>query len=130
MGELVKEDAGSLKSGRYVLFDGIACVVKSVQVSKTGKHGHAKARIEAVGLIDGRKIIKVMPGHDSVDVPIIEKKIAQVLSIQGDKATVMDMENYETFEMAIPEDLKESVKEGSQVMYWTVLDDKIMKQVK
>lgn len=130
MAELVKEDAGSLKAGRYVLFDGIACVVKSVQVSKTGKHGHAKARIEAVGLIDGRKIIKVMPGHDSVDVPIIEKKTAQVLSIQDDKATVMDMENYETFEMKIPEDLKESVKEGSQVMYWTVLDDKIMKQVK
>lgn len=130
MAEFKKEHAGGLKSGNYVMFNGIACLVKSVQVSKTGKHGHAKARIEAVGIVDGRKIIKIMPGHDPVDVPIIEKKTAQVLSIHGDKATVMDMESYETFEMSIPEELKDKLQEGSQVMYWTVLDEKMMKQIR
>jgi len=130
MGEVKRESAGDLKPGRYVIFDNIACIVRDVQTSKTGKHGHAKARIEAVGIMDGRKIIKVLPGGDPVDVPIIEKKTAQVLSIQENKASVMDMESYETFELEIPEDMAGQVKEGSQVMYWTVLDQKLMKQVR
>jgi translation elongation factor P/translation initiation factor 5A len=33
----------------------------------------------AVGLIDGKKRNLVLPGHDSVEVPIIEKKDAQIL---------------------------------------------------
>ncbi len=130
MGETKKETAGDMKPGKYVIFEGIACIVRDVQTSKTGKHGHAKARIEAIGILDGRKIIKVLPGGDPLDVPIIEKKTAQVLSISGNKASVMDMESFETFEMTIPDDLKESVKEGVQVMYWTVLEEKLMKQVR
>lgn len=130
MADIKKEHAGGLKAGNYVIFEGAAYIVKSVQISKTGKHGHAKARIEAVGIMDGKKVVKIMPGHDAVDVPIIEKKNAQVLSIHGDKASVMDMDSYETFDMDIPEDLKGQVQEGSQVLYWTVMDDKVMKQVK
>ncbi len=80
--------------------------------------------------MNDKKIIKIMPGHEAVDVPIIEKKNAQVLSIQDGKATVMDMDSYETFEMKIPKELEDQVHEGSQVMYWTVLDDKLMKQVR
>lgn len=130
MADMKQDSAVSLKPGRYVIFDGVAYIVKSNQISRPGKHGHAKCRIEAVAIMGGKKVVKIMPGHDSVDVPIIEKKTAQVLSIQGDKANVMDMENYETFEIDIPEDLKEQVKEGSQILYWGVINDKIMKQVK
>ena len=130
MTEIKQEPATSLKPGRYVIFEDIACTVKSVQLSKPGKHGSMKCRVEAVGIMDGRKIIKVMPGSENVSVPIIEKKNAQVLSIQGDKATVMDMDNYETFDLNIPEELKDQVKEGCQVMYWEVLNDKLMKQLR
>lgn len=122
--------AGSLKSGSSVVFDGIACTVKRVDKGKTGKHGAAKCRIEAIGMIRGEKIIKVMPASDKVDVPIIEKKNAQVLSIQGDMANVMDMESYETFDIKIPEELKGQIVEGSQVLYWIILGEKIIKQVK
>lgn len=128
--ETRQTDASSLKDGSYVILDDVPCVVKSIQTSKTGKHGHAKCRIEAIGMVDQRKIIKVMPGHEKVDVPIIEKRSAQVLSVNGDKANVMDSESYETFEIDIPEDLKGQVTEGSNVMYWIVLDKKVIKQVK
>ena len=101
-----------------------------MQISKTGKHGHAKCRVEAVGVLDDQKIIKVMPGRDKVDVPLIEKKTAQVLSISNDTASVMDMETYETFELKIPDELKGQVKEGSQVLYWIVMNEKVMKQLK
>ncbi len=128
--ETRQTNASSLKEGSYVILDDIPCIIKSIETSKTGKHGHAKCRIEAIGMIDGRKIIKIMPGHDKVDVPIIEKRSAQVLSIKGDKANVMDTENYETFDIDIPEELKDQVTEGSQVLYWIVMDKKVIKQVK
>jgi len=130
MENTVQVDAGSLKPGRYVVFDGEACVVKSIQTSRPGKHGHAKCRIEAVTLKDSRKIIKVMPGHDKVASPIIDKKTAQILSVNGDTANVMDMETYETFDLKIPEELQGQVVEGAQVLYWVMLGEKIMKQVK
>jgi len=122
--------AGSLKQGSYVIFDGIACTIKSIQTSKTGKHGHSKCRIEAVGMIEPKKIIKIMPAGDKVDIPIIDKKTAQVLSISGNKANVMDMETYETFDLEIPDEFKDKLQEGSKVAYWNVLGQKIIKQVK
>jgi len=130
MEDTIQDIATSLKPGKFVVFDGIACEVRSVQISKTGKHGHAKCRVEAIGIKDGRKIIKIMPGHDNVLIPIIEKKNAQVLSVHGDMANVMDMENYETFDLPIPEEFKSQVQEGVQVNYWTVLGEKLMKQVR
>lgn len=130
MSETTLAIATSLKPGRYVIFDGKACVVRSVQISKPGKHGHAKCRVEAITVIGDQKIIKVIPGHDNVEVPIIEKETAQVMSINADIATVMDMKTYETFELPIPEELKKEIKEGSQVLYWTMMGQKVMKQVK
>lgn len=124
------QSIGSLQKGSYVVIEGVACKVSSTQTSRPGKHGHAKVRMDAVGLIDGKKRIVVAPGHDNAEVPIVEKKTAQVLSIQDDMANVMDSETYETFDMKIPEELKGQVVEGCSVLYWIILNDKVMKQVK
>lgn len=129
-GEKKQTHIGSLKKGSYVIIEGIACVVKDVQTSKPGKHGHAKCRVEAVGLIDEQKKIIVAPAHDKVDVPIIVKKTAQVLSINGDMANVMDMETYETFDLKIEDELKDKVSEGVQVVYWVIINERIMKSLK
>lgn len=130
MGETVPKSVGSLQKGNYVVIDGVASIVTDTQTSRPGKHGHAKVRLVAVGIIDGKKREVVMPGHDNIDVPIIEKKTAQVLSITGDTANVMDSESFETFDLKIPEELKDSCKEGSNILYWIILNDKVMKQVK
>jgi translation initiation factor 5A len=71
-----------------------------------------------------------MPGHDKIPVPIIDKLNAQVLSVSGSNANVMDMESYETFDLKIPGELKNKVIEGSTVLYWDILGEKVMKQVK
>ena len=55
---------GSIKDGAYIIIDGLPCTVKSVQVSKTGKHGHAKCRIEAVGIIGDRQMHQI--GGDGI----------------------------------------------------------------
>ena len=120
---------GSLQKGNYVVIEGAACRVVDTQTSRPGKHGHAKVRLAGRGLIDEKKRVIVLPGHDNIDVPIVEKKNAQVLSISGDSANVMDAENYETFDLAIPEELKADIAEGAQIVYWEILNDKVMKQV-
>ena len=130
MGETKLAGVNSLKEGSYIIMGDAACIIKSMQTSKTGKHGHAKCRIEAVGILDGKKRIEVFTSHDNVKVPIIEKKNAQVLSIKGDIANIMNMETYETFDLKIPEELKEQAKEGSIIIYWEILNDKVMKQIK
>ncbi|HLC85538.1 MAG TPA: translation initiation factor IF-5A [Candidatus Nanoarchaeia archaeon] len=121
---------GELSKGSYVLIDGAPCKVTDLQVSKSGKHGHAKARITAVGVLDEKKRIIVAPSHDHIDVPIVDKRNASVLSVTGNSANVMDSETFETFDMAIPEELQGQITEGIQIVYWTVMGDKVMKQIK
>ena len=122
--------AGSVKEGDTIMVGGAPCRVVGVQRSKPGKHGAAKARIVAVGIIDGKKRDVVMPGHEKVQVPMVEKKNAQVLSVSGNTANVMDAETYETFDLEIPEELQGQVKEGMQVLYWLIMGHKLLKQVK
>ena len=83
-----------------------------------------------IGIFDDKKRDVVMPGSDRVEVPLVEKRSAQVLSISGDNANVMDMETYEAFDLKIPEELKSTVHDGIQILYWVILDQKLMKQVK
>ncbi len=123
--------ADAVKVGRYIIVDGMACVVKSIQISKTGKHGHSKARVEAQGLIDeGVKKIFIRPMSDNIDVPVVEKENAQVLSVKDNKANVMDMTTFETFDLDIPEEFKDQLKEGVQITYWKLMGQKVIKQVK
>ncbi len=122
--------AGTIKEGSYILIDGVACKAVSTDTSKTGKHGHAKARIVAVGLLDNKKREIVLPAHDNVEVPLIEKKSAQVLSVSGDMANVMDEVTYETFDLKIPEELKGTVLPNCKVLFWVVMGEKVMKQLK
>jgi len=121
---------GSLQKGSYVVIDNVPSKVVDTQVSKPGKHGHAKVRLTAIGLIDEKKRVVVMPGHDNIETPIVEKKTAQILSISGNKANVMDVESYETFDMEIPDELKDSCKESTNVLYWEVMGERVMKQIK
>ena len=121
---------GSLKKGDTAIIDDAPCKITDVTISRPGKHGHAKVNLTAVGILDQKKRNIVLPGHDKIEVPIIEKKNAQVLSISGNKANVMDSETYETFDMDIPEELKAEVHEGVEVLYWTIMGIKVMKQIK
>ena len=122
--------ATSLKKGSYILIDDAPCVVRSIDISKTGKHGASKARIEAIGLIDGQKRIIIKPGHENISVPIIEKRRAQVLNLISDKeVSVMDLESYETFNVDVDEDVKGQIQEGKQVEYWMIVGKKIIKRI-
>tara|TARA_Y100000310_G_scaffold328622_1_gene397052 strand:- start:1178 stop:1567 length:390 start_codon:yes stop_codon:yes gene_type:complete len=121
-------NAVAARPGVAVNVDGIPCIIKSNDISKTGKHGHAKCRIEAVSIVDGKKKVFVIGGHERLECPMINKRKGQVLSIAGDHASVMDLESYETIELAIPEELKEELKDGEQIEYWESEGHKIVKR--
>jgi translation initiation factor 5A len=107
-----------LKVGRYVLIDEEPCKIMSISTSKPGKHGEAKARIDAVGIFDEQKRSVVHPVKHKVGVPIIDKRSAQILALMGKEVVqLMDLETYETFEMPIPEELKGQLEPGKEILY-------------
>ncbi len=120
----------SLKPGNFVLIDGVPCRVEKVSVSVAGKHGAAKARLEAIGLFDGRRRSIVKPAYEEIEVPIVARKKAQVLAIQGERAQLMDMETFETFELDIPEERREEIKEGEEIDYYEVVGTRTLKKLK
>ncbi|MBI2675518.1 MAG: translation initiation factor IF-5A [Candidatus Aenigmarchaeota archaeon] len=119
-----------LKTGHYVMAEGEPCTIVDIAVSKTGKHGSTKARIETMGIFDGRRRYILKPTSDNVEVPIIEKKKAQVISISGTVAQLMDLEDYSTFDATIPEELAGKIEAGKEVGYWRIEGRTIIKEVK
>ena len=113
--EIIKAEARELKVGRFVMIDNVPCKIVNIEISKPGKHGSAKMRITAIGIFDEQKRTLLTPTDGTVDIPIVKKKVCQVLSISGDIANVMDKESYETFDVIIPEELKRNVSEGKEV---------------
>ena len=120
-----------LRKGDSILVeDQFLCKITDISLSAPGKHGHAKARVEAVGILDGKKRVFVMSADDRAKIPIIEKRNAQVISINGDKVQLMDLETYDVFETSIPEELKEKIVDGVQVTYSDMMSQMVIKSIK
>ncbi len=118
-----------LKVGGYMVIDDEPCKIVEMTTSKPGKHGEAKARIVAIGVFDGQKRSVVYPVKHKVKVPIIEKKEAQILAVMGDEVQLMDSETFETFELKIPENLKDQIAPGKTVQYWEALGKRAIMRV-
>lgn len=110
-----------LREGSYVMIDDEPCKITSYSTASPGKHGSAKASIEAVGVFDGRKRQLSQPVDQKIWVPIIERKQGQVISVDGnDAAQVMDLDTYETVTMAIPDD--RSIAPDDEIEYLELED--------
>ncbi len=117
-----QQEVRELKEGRYMLIDGEPCKITNISTSKPGKHGEAKSNIDAVGIFDNKKRSIVHPVKHKVQVPMIDKRKAQILSIIGDEVQLMDLENYETFQLPIPEEYKGQINSGEEIMYMIAMD--------
>ncbi len=133
---------GTVKVGRYIIDpdSNEPCRVISIDKSKPGKHGAAKARMMIVGLFDNQKRQFISPVDKRVNIPIIEKNVGQVTNVEASTGFihVMDSESYETFVVEAPseEELKTKVNElfsegkAIEVEYWTVMERKKIVQVR
>lgn len=116
-------ELGSLKVGSYIVIDGEPCRIVSYDHSKPGKHGSAKARVAAMGVFDGSRHSMVSPVSANVEVPLIDKRSGQVISISGQILQIMDLESFEVFETsAVEDEIRDKINQGVEVEYWKVLE--------
>jgi len=117
-----QQEVRELKEGRYMLIDNEPCKIVNISTSKPGKHGEAKANIDAIGIFDNKKRQIVHPVKHKVQVPMIDKRKAQVLAVMGDEIQLMDLETYETFQLPVPEEFKGQFNNGEEIMYLVAMD--------
>ncbi len=125
-------ELGSLRTGSFIIIDGEPCRIVEISKAKTGKHGSAKAHVVAMSLLSGAKKTLVAPVDTRVEVPIVDKRTAQVISVMGDTVQIMDMETFETFEVEIPKDeeLAKRLEQGKEVEYWVIMDKRVIMNVR
>ncbi|MFQ6074819.1 MAG: translation initiation factor IF-5A [Candidatus Bathyarchaeia archaeon] len=118
--------------GHHILIGDEPCRIVGYEKSKPGKHGSAKARIVAMGVFDGAKRSIVSPVSARVEVPIIEKRSGQVLSMSENSVQLMDLETYDVFWTAMPteEAVRGRLSPGLEVEYWVVMGRKMITRVK
>ena len=121
-------ELGSLKTGSYILLPvsdqptGDPCRITEFDTSKPGKHGAAKARIVGVGVFDGQKRPHVGPVSMQVHVPLIDKRVGQIISITGSNFQLMDSESFETFDAdLVDEEIEGKLQQGQDIEYWNVM---------
>jgi translation initiation factor 5A len=114
---------GSLRTGQNIIIDGEPYKIVSLEKSKPGKHGSAKARIVATHIFDNNKKSVVSPVNAKIDVPIIEKRTAQIVYMEENSIQLMDLESYESFFTLNPsdEEIMNKLSPNAEVEYWNVL---------
>ncbi|MEM0359466.1 MAG: translation initiation factor IF-5A [Hadesarchaea archaeon] len=123
-------EVGKLREGRFIIIDGEPCKIVGYSTSAPGKHGHAKAKIDAISFFDGQKRTVIKPTSAKVEVPIVKRGNAQVLAVVKNNAQLMDLTTYETFELPIPMELRGEIKEGVEVEYIEALGRRKIERVK
>ncbi|MFX1328722.1 MAG: translation initiation factor IF-5A [Promethearchaeota archaeon] len=129
-----------LKSGQYIMVEGEACIIKSTERSKSGKHGHAKVRVVCVGVFDNNKRSLTFPSGSMVEIPEIVKGNAQINFIEENSINIMDLESYESLDVSWPQDeqLKKKLKElqanpkllsTAQVEFWQLAGRMLINRV-
>lgn len=120
---------GDLKIGKYVIIDDHPCRVVSMDKSKPGKHGAAKVNIVAISLSDSSKHSLMKPSDATVEIPIVNRKRAQIVSVSGINAQLMDLDTFETFEVEIPEEFRSEVESGKEIEYMEVMGKRILGRI-
>merc|ERR1719247_812657 len=90
--EVQSVEAGQIRQGGYIMIKGKPCKVKSVSVSKTGKHGHAKCKFAANDIFTGNTCEELCPSTHTIDVPFVNKKDWMITGLEGDYVLLMNDE--------------------------------------
>jgi len=88
-------EAGQVKKGAHAMLKGFPCKVVDYSTSKTGKHGHAKAKITGLDIFTGKKYQELCPSTHNMNIPFVnrtewtctyidEEGFAQLMNDQGD----------------------------------------------
>lgn len=97
--------AGALKKGDYIVIKGHPCKIIDISVSKTGKHGHAKASITALDIFTKAKMDEQAPTTHNVSAPFVTTRNYTLLDIGKDgRLSLMDDESNTREDLNLPDD--------------------------
>ena len=94
---------GSVRKNGHMMIKGFPCKVTEISISKTGKHGHAKAHVFGLDIFTGKKYEDVFPTSHNVEAPVIKKTEVEAVSIEDGVLNYMDDEG-EILEINMPDD--------------------------
>jgi translation initiation factor 5A len=127
--EIQHSSMKEIKVGRFVLIDGVPCKIVNIDTSAPGKHGSAKMRVTGIGIFDGQKKVLLKPSSGDVDVPVINKRKAQVVSVSETSAQLMDSETFEVYDMQVPEEMRGKLVAGAEVEVMEAMGRKALMRV-
>lgn len=119
-----QDEIRNLKEKQYIIIDDEPCEIKNIDTSKPGKHGEAKARIEAKGIFDNKKHSMLNPVTTKVRVPIIDRRKGQVVNKSGGEVNIMDLDTYDTFQINVDDETFEEIEQGQDIRYLEAMDRK------
>eukprot|EP01089_Gocevia_fonbrunei_P015247 TRINITY_DN43_c0_g1_i1.p1 TRINITY_DN43_c0_g1~~TRINITY_DN43_c0_g1_i1.p1 ORF type:complete len:156 (-),score=40.50 TRINITY_DN43_c0_g1_i1:62-529(-) len=97
--------AGAVKKGSHVVLKGHPCKIVEYTTSKTGKHGHAKARMVGIDIFTEGKYVEISPTSHNMEEPIIDRKAYVLLNVTDDNYVHLLKEDGTTKEdLKLPED--------------------------
>lgn len=123
---------GELKEGSYAIVNDEPSQIVQITKSKPGKHGSAKFRCTAISIFDGRKQSYVASTDTNIQVPIVDKRSGQIVSVSPASIQLMDLETYEMRDVVKPneEDVVGDIEAGKEVEYWIIMDRIKIQRVK
>ncbi len=130
MSEKIFGVAKEMREGKYVIIDDIPCRIVNIESSKPGKHGSAKMRITGIGVFDGQKKTLLSPGDADVEVPIIDRKSVQIMSVSGNTIQVMDPQTYEIYDMELPAEMQGQAEAGKEAEVLEAMGKRKIERVK
>ena len=122
MADWETKEIRELKVGRYVNIDDEPCKIVSIDTSKPGKHGSAKANIVATSIFTGAKKSLVGPVSTKCQVPPIDKRKATILYTNGSEVSVLDAETNQEVVIEINDDHECSLEPGAEILYIVAMD--------
>ena len=122
MADWETKEIRELKVGRYVNIDDEPCKIVSIDTSKPGKHGSAKANIVATSIFTGANKSLVGPVSTKCQVPLIDKRKATILYTNGSEVSVLDAETNQEVVIEINDDHECSLEPGAEILYIVAMD--------
>ena len=119
-----------IKKGGHIMMKEKPCRVADISVSKTGKHGHAKANITGYDIFTNKKYEDIFPTSHNVDVPFIKKTEVDLIAISDDgTVTYIDEAGENRDDLKLPDgeeddwvdDLRKAEEEGKSIKF-TVME--------
>jgi len=88
--------AGALRKGGHVILKEKPCKIIEISVSKTGKHGHAKAAITGIDIFTGKKLEDATPCSHNMSVPNVDRVEYPLLMVDGEEGAVSALDGGDT----------------------------------